>query len=68
VHHLKLPDGYDTWAAAWLRGGTVLWLNDKTNLLRINFSNPKEVSEELVEESNVPANVLEALTSAVQQN
>jgi len=45
-HELKLPDGYGTWAAAWVRGGTVLWLQEKSGVRSYDFSNPAKVKEE----------------------
>jgi len=64
-HELKLPDGYDTWAAAWVRGGTVLWLQEKSGVRRYDFANPAKVKEEAEEPDKVPAEIREALRGAL---
>ena len=64
-HKLKLPDGYNTWAAAWVRGGTVLWVTQKGLLRKIDFSNPKGGGNALrgrhSRRRTVPADIREAL-------
>ena len=60
-HELKLPDGYDTWAAAWARGGTVLWLQEKSGVRSCDFSNPAKVKVAAVEPDAVPADIRAAL-------
>ena len=37
---IKLPDGYGTWAAAWTRGATVLWVLQKGHVRSYDFTNP----------------------------
>lgn len=64
-YQLKLPDGYDTWAAAWVRGETVLWLKDKSGIRSYNFSNPTKVKEEVIETDKVPTEILKALQEAL---
>lgn len=61
IHHVKLPEGYDTWAAVWQRAGTVLWVLDKEGLRSYDFSNPAEVKEQVADPEKVPADVLEVL-------
>ncbi|MEX2286164.1 MAG: M56 family metallopeptidase [Planctomycetaceae bacterium] len=62
---LKLPDGYNTWAAAWVRGGTVLWVLQKGNVRSYDFTNPAQVKETTLEEranlEKVPKPILDAL-------
>ena len=64
-HAIKLPDGYNTWAAAWVRGGTVLWVQQQGNLRSYDFTNPAEVKETTIQEpanlDRVPKPILEAL-------
>jgi hypothetical protein len=49
-HEIKLPDGYDTWAAAWVRGATVLWVLQKGNVRSYDFTNPAQVKETTLQE------------------
>lgn len=63
-HEIKLPDGYGTWAAAWMRGGTVLWVLQKGIVRSYDFTNPAQVKETQFVESEfnkVPKPILEAL-------
>ena len=65
-HELKLPDGYDTWVAAWVRGGTVLWLQETGGgIRRYDFADPARVKEEAEEPDKVPADIREALHAAL---
>jgi hypothetical protein len=64
-HDIKLPDGYNTWAAAWMRGGTVLWVEDKSGVRSYDFSNPAKVKEQAAEADNVPPEIREALRAAL---
>jgi beta-lactamase regulating signal transducer with metallopeptidase domain len=64
-YELKLPDGYDTWAAAWMRGGTVMWLQEKNGVRSYDFSNPAKMKAEIVDPERVPAEVREALREAI---
>jgi hypothetical protein len=57
THKLTLPDGYDTWVAAWPRGGSVLWVREKESARRYEFSDPASVKEEVVELDQVPAEI-----------
>ena len=65
---VKLPDGYDTWAAAWIRGGTMLWVQTKGSLHSYDFTNPKQVQETILDEPAnldiVPKPILDALRVA----
>jgi hypothetical protein len=65
IYYLKLPEGYETWAAGWQRGGTVLWLNEKDGVRRIDFSDPTSVKDEPAKEGEAPADVREALRAAL---
>ncbi|HEV3083679.1 MAG TPA: hypothetical protein VGY66_28115, partial [Gemmataceae bacterium] len=66
---LKLPDGYNTWAAAWQRGATVLWVLQKGNVRSYDFTNPAQVKETTLEEpanfDKVPRPILDALRAAL---
>ncbi len=68
-HEIKLPDGYGTWAAAWVSGRAVLWLLQDKNLRTIDFSNPAQVKETRVgqgaELESVPSAIRDALNAAV---
>ncbi len=65
---LKLPDGYGTWAAAWVRGTNVLWVMQERNVRSYDFTNPAEVGETTLEHAadfeRVPKPVLDALRAA----
>lgn len=63
-YELKLPDGYDTWATAWVRGATVLWLEERSGIRRYDFSEPSKVKEEVVKAEHVPAEIREALRAS----
>jgi hypothetical protein len=69
-HDLELPDGYDTWAAAWMRGGTTLWLQEQRGVRSYDFTNPAQVEEENFEEptdlEKVPRPILDALRTAFE--
>jgi beta-lactamase regulating signal transducer with metallopeptidase domain len=64
-HEIKLPDGYNTWAAAWMRGGTMLWVQQKSDLRSYDFTDPAQVKETSVEEladlEKVPKPIRDAL-------
>lgn len=66
---LKLPDGYNTWAAAWVRGTTVLWVLQKGNVRSYDFTNPAQVKETTFDEpvnfDQVPQPILDALRGAL---
>ena len=67
-HEIKLPDGYDTWAAAWVRSGTVLWVQQKGTVSSYDFSNAVHVKETAFDETDfnkVPKAIKEALTTAL---
>lgn len=65
-YEIKLPDGYGTWAAAWVRDGNILWVLQKGNLRSYDFANPAHVKEEVVEPDKVPAEIREALRAALK--
>lgn len=64
-HHLKLPDGYDTWAAAWHRGGTMLWLQQASGVRTYDFADPANVKETDVSVDQVPADVQAVLKGLI---
>ena len=68
-HELKLPDGYGTWAAVWIRGSTVLWLLQKGTVHSYDFTNPAVVKETTFETparlEQVPKPIRDALRAAL---
>ncbi len=67
---IKLPDGYDTWAAAWVRGTTALWVQQKGLLRKIVFSNYATAEESRYEgdkaaDAPIPADIREVLRAAL---
>jgi hypothetical protein len=66
AHAIQLPDGYGTWAAAWMRGGTVLWVGQKGEIHSYDFSKPAQVKEKALQDPahDVPAPIVEALRAA----
>ncbi len=68
-HKVKLPDGYNTWAAAWERGSTVLWVLQKGNVRVYDFTNPAAVKEATLDLpanlERVPRTILDAVRAAV---
>ncbi|MBC8873010.1 MAG: hypothetical protein H8E44_26550 [Planctomycetes bacterium] len=68
-HEIKLPDGYLTWAIAWERGSTMLWVAEKGVLRSYDFTNPANVKETRIEPAditNVPEPLREALRAAIK--
>ncbi len=68
-HEIKLPDGYLTWAIAWQRGSTMLWLAEKGVLRSYDFATPAQVKEARIEPAgltNVPEPLREALRPALE--
>jgi len=68
-HEIKLPDGYHTWAIAWERGSTVLWVAERGVLHSYDFTNPADVKETRIEPAditNVPEPLREALRPALE--
>ena len=65
---VPLPDGYNTWAAAWERGSNVLWVLREGSVRSYDFSNPAEVKETTLEgpaiTEKVPGPILDALRAA----
>ncbi len=41
-----MPDGLNTYAIGWERGGTALWIADATSIRRVNFAEQKAVKED----------------------
>ena len=68
-HEIKLPDGFDTWAAAWQRGGAVLWVRHEGHICSYDFTNPAQVKETTFEKpadlEKVPGAVRDALRARV---
>ena len=68
-HEIRLPDGYNTWAAAWVRGSTVLWVLQEGTIRRYDFTNPADVKETNLEQpanlGRTPKLILDALRAKV---
>ncbi|MHB9081088.1 MAG: M56 family metallopeptidase [Pirellulaceae bacterium] len=69
-YKIELPDGYDTWAAAWVRGGTVMWVQQKGLLRKLDFSKIANVEETRYEgdeadDAPIPADVRESIRAAL---
>lgn len=66
---IELPDRYGTWAAAWIRGSSVLWVVQTGAVRSIDFANPGEVKETTFGEpagiEKVPKTILDALHAAL---
>jgi len=66
---IALPDGYGTWAAAWVRGSNLLWVMQRWGIWSYDFSNPAEVKETHIGHAaaadKVPKPILDALHGAV---
>ena len=68
-HEIKLPDGLLTWAIAWERDSTVLWVAEKGVLRSYDFATPAQVKETRIEPAgitNVPEPLREALRPAIE--
>jgi hypothetical protein len=70
LNPIKLPDGYGTWAAAWVRGTTVLWIMRQKEVVAYDFSQPANIKEIKIDDpanpQKVPAPIFEALRAALQ--
>lgn len=62
---IPLADGYDSWAAAWMRGGTVLWVVQDKSLRSFDFTDPAAVKETPIESRQAGANVPQAILDAL---
>ena len=61
---IKLPDGYNTWAIAWKRDWTILWVAEKGVMRSVDFTNPADVKETRIDPddlSKVPERFRDAL-------
>jgi beta-lactamase regulating signal transducer with metallopeptidase domain len=69
-NRIKLPDGYGTWAAAWVRGTTVLWIIRQKEVVAYDFSKPTDLKEAKIDDpanpEKIPAPIFEALRAALQ--
>jgi hypothetical protein len=66
---LKLADGYDTWAAGWVRGEKVLWVFEKGAVRSYDITNPAQVKEAsfgAAELEKVPKPILDAMRAAIE--
>ena len=64
-YSVPLPDGYDTWGAAWSPGSTVLWVKQESGIRSYDFSDPAEVKEATVEPDKVPAPIRDAFPAVL---
>ncbi|MDB5391264.1 MAG: hypothetical protein JWM11_6910, partial [Planctomycetaceae bacterium] len=71
-HKVQLPDGYNTWAAAWERGSNVLWVLQKGNVRSYDFTNPAQVKETTLEEpvnlEQVPMSILSSMRAILNDS
>jgi len=70
-YEIKLPDGNDTWAIAWVRGQKVLWVAERGVLRSCDFSSPADVKETRLEPADingVPEALREVLRPALEGN
>lgn len=69
-HTLHLPDGYDTWSAAWMRGARFLWVLNNGHVDRYDFTNPADVKMITIEQpeklEKVPKTIYDALRQAIE--
>ena len=69
-HAVKLPDGYDTWAAAWGRGTTVLWVTKRACCGKLISPIPRRCRKRASRADNIasapiPPDIREALRAAL---
>ncbi len=63
-HEIKLPNKLRTWAIAWKRDITTLWIAEEGKLRSVDFTIPAEVKETQIDPadtSKVPDRFLKAL-------
>ena len=68
---IKLPDGYDTWAIAWKRDSTILWVAEKGGMRSVDFTNPADVKETRIDPddtSKVPERSRDALRPTFERS
>ena len=65
AYTIHLPPGFGSWKASWKHNGTTLWVSrvsfGKTEIVAIDFSNPKEVKETPVGMQRLPEDIQRAL-------
>ncbi|MBS0201832.1 MAG: DUF1549 domain-containing protein [Planctomycetes bacterium] len=68
---IKLADGYNTWAAAWVRETGILWVRQQGIIRQYDFTDPQAVKELRLDEAQhldqIPQPVLDALRSATME-
>ena len=67
-YEVKLPDGYGTWSAAWVRDTTKVWVTQNGIVRSYDFSNPSEVKVSFYQQPRnfvIPEKILEALRTAL---
>jgi hypothetical protein len=70
-YEVKLPDGYNTWAAAWIRNTTELWISEKGLLRKFDFAKFAELKEtryegDKADTAPVPPAIREALRAELE--
>jgi beta-lactamase regulating signal transducer with metallopeptidase domain len=70
IHKVELPDGYNTWAACWEPGTTVMWVSEKGLLRSFDFTDPAAVKEtryegEKTDTAPLPVGIRKAITAAL---
>ena len=64
-HNIPLPDGYETWAAAWMPGTTVLWVKQASGIRSYDFTDSAAVKEADAEPGNVPIPIRDAFPAVL---
>ncbi len=68
-HEINLPDGYNAWAAAWVRGSNMLWVLSKGSVRGFDFTDPARVKTTTFEQASdlerVPGDILKALRATL---
>jgi hypothetical protein len=66
-YKVELPDGYNSWAAAWVRDTTVLWISQKGLLRKYDFTDVLKIQETRYEgDKAAAAPVPEAIRDALK--
>jgi beta-lactamase regulating signal transducer with metallopeptidase domain len=64
-YEINLPVGFHTWAAAWMRDGSILWVQDNREVRAYDFSNPTSVRIEATKPEQLPVAIRDALLATL---
>ncbi|HWB03808.1 MAG TPA: M56 family metallopeptidase [Verrucomicrobiales bacterium] len=69
-YKIELPDGYNSWAAGWIRDTTEMWITQKGLLRKYDFSNFSKVQEtryegDKIDSAPIPPAMREALRAGL---